>query len=157
MALVLLAGLAGCGEGGPGARDREPLALLDGRRLAPADLRGRWLLVNYWAEWCRPCLAEIPELNQFHASRDDAVVLGVNFDRVAPEAAREQAEKLGIEFPVIAGSAPEWLPVEPPEVLPSTYVIDPAGRLATTLHGPQTERSLQRAIAGGVPQSEGSQ
>ena len=36
------------------------------------DLRGQWVLVNYWAQWCKPCIEEIPELNQLDSERTDA-------------------------------------------------------------------------------------
>jgi thiol-disulfide isomerase/thioredoxin len=108
---------------------------------------GRWLVVNYWAEWCKPCREEIPHLNDF-ASKHQATtsVAGVNFDGIAGEALQKQAAALGIAF--------ELMPVDPaelghwpkPQVLPTTQLVDPKGKLVRTLTGPQTLESLTRAL-----------
>lgn len=72
--LVLVAVLlAGCIE--------DEVMLADGRGTSFRHWEGRWLLINYWAEWCAPCRKEIPELNQIHAERaaTGVAVLGVNY------------------------------------------------------------------------------
>ena len=62
-----------------------------------AQTRGEWLLINYWAEWCKPCIEEIPELNEFaQLNANRARVLMVNFDGASGETLREQARRLGI-------------------------------------------------------------
>ncbi|MFT4997247.1 MAG: thiol-disulfide isomerase/thioredoxin, partial [Flavobacteriales bacterium] len=45
-----------------------------------ANAKGKWTYINYWATWCKPCIEEIPELNEFAAQNPYLVVLGVNFD-----------------------------------------------------------------------------
>ena len=65
--------------------------------------RGQWLYVNYWAEWCAPCLEEIPELNAFHRADNGAQVLGINFDQVDSALMAQQAEGLDIAFPLALG------------------------------------------------------
>ena len=62
--------------------------------------RGQWVLVNYWAEWCKPCLEEIPELNELDKAPDIAV-LGVNFDGVTGVPLVELGERMGIELSLI--------------------------------------------------------
>ena len=52
----------------------------DAPGLNPADFHGRWLVINYWAEWCTPCIKEIPELNQLAQQYPELAVVGVNFD-----------------------------------------------------------------------------
>lgn len=108
---------------------------------------GRILVVNYWAEWCKPCREEIPELNHFAAELADTVlVLGVNYDLPPAAENRAQMEKLDIRFPVLAEDpAARWNQPRP-EVLPSTLVIDGSGRWRATLVGPQTEESLRQAV-----------
>ena len=152
--------LAGCSEETPApdaAAVPEPapvevaapapaVALLDGTGMEVEDFRGGWLFVNYWAEWCAPCLEEIPELNHLHASSDEVFVLGINFDQLEPEVMRPQVATLGIEFPVAAGDPTEAFGLAMPEVLPSTFVFDPAGQQVAVLRGPQTLDDLHGAM-----------
>lgn len=107
--------------------------------------QGRWLYVNYWAEWCAPCLEEIPELNAFHGADNGAEVLGINFDQVDSALMAQQAEALAIAFPLALGDPAALFGIQAPEVLPSTYVFDPEGRLVTVLVGPQDGASLRAA------------
>nr|WP_255771335.1 TlpA disulfide reductase family protein [Microbulbifer guangxiensis] len=113
------------------------------------DTGGKTLLINYWAEWCKPCREEIPELNFIAAEHDDVLVLGVNYDPLTAEEIAAQAEKLGIEFPVLAND-PAGLWQRPrPQVLPTTLVIGPDNRWRATLVGPQTADSLESALGLG--------
>lgn len=143
--LVLAAGLLSACE-----RQASPsLALLSGEPLSTADLRGHWVLVNYWAQWCKPCAEEIPELNRLarkHAGQ--ALVLGVNFDRVQGDELRRQAEAFAIDFPVVVNDPGALLGLPRPSALPTTYILDPEGKLHSTLLGPQTEATLEAAMAG---------
>lgn len=120
--------------------------LLSGEQRTLADLRGSWLFVNYWAEWCAPCLEEIPELNALHGE-EGVYVLGINFDQLDAETMRPQVAQLGIGFPVAAADPTELLGLEMPEVLPSTFVFDPAGERVTVLRGPQTLEALHGVMA----------
>jgi thiol-disulfide isomerase/thioredoxin len=122
---------------------------LDGRTVNLAELRGKWVIVNYWASWCKPCFMEIPELNAFHlAYKDkDVVVLGVSFDRFdSVDALRPIVKKMGIQFPVLTTDPASGLGIRQPSVLPATYVINPKGEVEAELLGLQTKRSLDAAI-----------
>ena len=107
------------------------------------ELGGKYILINYWAEWCRPCLEEIPELNLL-AEQEQAriVVMGVNFDGISVAELRAQQEKLGIQFPVLINDPAQLLQYETPEVLPTSYLFDPEQKLVATLVGPQTRDSI---------------
>lgn len=135
--LALALTLAGC------AREEEAPA---GTLHTP----GQWLLVNYWAEWCKPCIEEIPELAAFaRAHADRARVVLVNFDGATGEALAQQAQTLGIPQDLLLASdpAPE-LGLERPQALPATFVIGPDGRQRSVLLGPQTVASLAAATGG---------
>lgn len=111
---------------------------------------GQWLLVNYWAEWCRPCIEEIPELAAFAAANTErARVLLVNFDDVKEPELSAQATRLGIPIALLLEHDPaRELGLERPQVLPSTFVIAPDGTLRATLRGAQTAAKLTAAIGG---------
>lgn len=150
-ALLLCLLLAGCGDGSArnsasGSEAAPGLVLLEEGPVGLDHFRGQWLFVNYWAEWCAPCLEEIPELNAFHAEQADARVLGINYDRLEAPVMREQVAELGIRFPVAVGDPGKLLDVSLPEVLPSTYVFDPEGRRVGVLRGPQDRASLEAAM-----------
>jgi thiol-disulfide isomerase/thioredoxin len=103
-------------------------------------------VVNYWAEWCKPCIKEIPELNELAQANPELRVFGVNYDGFTGEELAQQVQKLGIEFPLLAEDPATRLGTARPVVLPTTLILTPDGELAATLVGPQTLESLLAAI-----------
>ena len=103
--------------------------------------QGQWRVVNYWAVWCGPCREEIPELNRLHKGTD-LVVYAVNYDGKQGEELASQAATMNIEFTILAQDPGPALGVERPRVLPTTLLVDPAGRVTDTLVGPQTQETL---------------
>lgn len=130
--------LLGCGGG-------DVLELAGGGRTAWQDYDGKWLLVNYWAEWCSPCRREIPELNEIQTA--GVAVLGVNFDELQGADLDASIDALGIRFPVALADPRERWGADRPEVLPTTLVIAPDGRLHDVLVGPQDRVTLAVAMA----------
>lgn len=123
---------------------------LNGKGYRYDDFADKWLVVNYWATWCGPCIREIPELNRLAEEHGgQLVVLGVNYDEPEGEEALRQARKMRIEFPVFASAPQERLGIEIPEVLPTTFVFAPGLHLKQTLVGPQTESSILAVTSPG--------
>jgi thiol-disulfide isomerase/thioredoxin len=130
------------------------LLLVSGCARDPADplaqAAGEWLFINYWAEWCKPCTEEIPQLNAFNREQSGkARVIMVNFDGVSGADLKQQAQTLGIETTLYEGDPAIRFGFEKPQVLPSTYVIGPDGKPRQTLIGPQTTATLAAAMSGG--------
>ncbi len=118
----------------------------DGERGRFADARGKWLLINYWAEWCKPCLEELPELARFQQEhREEVLLLTVNYDGVQGDALQQQITKTGIRLPVLISDPAPLLGFPRPSALPTTLVFDPQGVLRQTLQGPQTSATLREA------------
>jgi len=112
-----------------------------------SDHLGQWMLINYWAVWCKPCIEEIPELNHFAEKNSDKVVLfGVDYDGSQAEKLQENINKLGISFPVLINDPATILQYQRPDVLPTTLIFNPEGKLHRSLKGPQTEQTLMDAI-----------
>lgn len=125
-----------------------------GRPLA-GQLRGKWLVVNYWAEWCGPCRREIPQLNVLaeRLRERDVRVVGVNFDGLqGPKLARASAA-MGIRFSVLATDPAGRLGLPTSAVLPVTYIVDADGSVREHLVGEQTADGLDarlQALQGGL-------
>ena len=119
----------------------------EGTKLNWDTFRGQWVLVNYWAEWCKPCLEEIPELNELDQA-PDITVLGVNFDGLRGDALVELGDRMGIEFTMLADDPGPGFGWKLPVALPATFLVNPDGDLVETRFGPQTEEEL-RAVIGG--------
>ena len=121
--------------------------LVDGSSGKLNDFRGNWLVVNYWADWCPPCIKEMPELSKFYnANKDSVLVLAYNFDRLEGEELSDQIQRFGVDIPSIINDPGLLFGWESPPSLPATYIINPQGELLHTLIGPQTQESLERYI-----------
>ncbi len=120
----------------------------DGGVFEERDWRGRWTLVNYWAEWCGPCRDEIPELNEIQkmGAELSVSVVGVNYDGVTGQALASLIETMGINFPVLLEDPRVRWELATPSILPTTLLINPNGELVTILIGPQTVESLLEAV-----------
>lgn len=113
-----------------------------GNRIKPKDYKGQWLVVNYWAAWCKPCIEEIPELNKLLNSRDDVSLFAVNYDGIAGNALTSQIRDFGIEYPSLLTDPSENWGYQRPSVLPTTIIFNPKGKLHSVVAGPQTFDSL---------------
>lgn len=134
--------LAGCGEPDWGSDQH-------GQPVAAAQLDGRWLVINYWAEWCGPCRKEVPELNRLadESAGQPLRVLGVNFDGLQGEELRKAVEALGIRYTSLARDPAPRLGLTPSPVLPMTWLVDPQGRVREQLTGEQTAAGLKAKLA----------
>jgi len=138
--ILIFVVLSGCG-----GSDKH-LVTAQGEQENLQEFHGQWLLINYWAIWCKPCIEEIPELNHIH-TQEDIVVRGYNFDRKTGEALRSEADKLNIEFPLLGKDPAATFAQEAPRALPATMVISPDGAFQRWLMGPQTEKTVRSALA----------
>lgn len=117
------------------------------QHLSQRDFSQRITLINFWAEWCKPCIKEIPELNQFQKEHlDKALVIGINFDQLKGNKLKSAQEKAGIQFTVLEEIPSHYFELPSVEVLPTTLVYNVKGKLIHTLLGPQTNDTLLTAI-----------
>ncbi|HMW15043.1 MAG TPA: TlpA disulfide reductase family protein [Pseudomonadales bacterium] len=120
----------------------------NGRSGRFSDHANQWLLINYWASWCAPCREEMPQLNQLAKERSDQLALfAVNFDQLADDELRKQAQAIGIEFRVLRTDPIQQFGYQRPTVLPVTYLISPDRRQTIQLLGPQNVASIEAALA----------
>ncbi len=123
------------------------IGTLDGATFDLSAQRGKWVILNWWATWCRPCIKEIPDLNAL-ARREDVEVLGLDFEEID----RADLDAFLVEHPIHYPIAPidvfeppAGFPV--PRGLPLTYLVAPDGVVAKAFVGPVTRADLERAIA----------
>ncbi len=131
----LATSLAGCG-------DAATLTLSDGERRELSDYRGQWLVVNYFAEWCAPCLREMPLLNELNEAVGPEV-LAVSFDALPPVELERLKTDYRMTMPVAASLEGPW-PFEAPRALPTTMVINPRGKLVDSHQGELKAEDLAR-------------
>ena len=105
-------------------------------------LNGNWIVINYWADWCAPCIKEIPELNEFASENDDLLVYTFNFDQLDEEDLAPIAEKFNIQVPSLITHPRDIWGIQTPPAVPATYFINPKGKIVLSLFRPQTKDAL---------------
>lgn len=119
-----------------------------GQEQRLSNYRGKWVLVNFWAIWCSPCLEEIPDLISLHNAHKDAdlVVIGIALDYSSPKGVMEFAEQHAISYPIVLGTHKMAAQVGEVNALPTTYLFDPAGKLVSHQEGAITRDSVEEYI-----------
>jgi thiol-disulfide isomerase/thioredoxin len=112
------------------------LAALDGGSVTLSDLRGRWVLINFWATWCLPCRDEMPLLAAAAEEHGDRLtVLAVNM-RERPEPVAAFLTELGLDLPVLLNPDDATLLAYQVRGLPTSYLVAPDGAIARRIMGP---------------------
>lgn len=109
---------------------------------------GKWVLVNLWATWCAPCLAEMPELEALNKSRNDLVVLGLAVDGQPARRVMQFAEKLGVTYPIIAGNAPMAQQFAA-KGYPTSVLFNASGQQVWVKTGPVTRQEIEGVLDQG--------
>jgi thiol-disulfide isomerase/thioredoxin len=110
-----------------------------------ADYKGRWVVVNFWATWCVPCVQEIPELTAFARAHPDIVVIGVALDSTDSDTVKRFAAKHGLAYPLVIGDDAVERQLGSQVALPVTRIYDPEGRVAYDRVGRIDRRLLEFA------------
>ena len=148
--IVLLFALA-CASAlaGTAARPGLNVTTLDGNTFDLAAQSGKWVIVNYWATWCSPCLKELPDLSAYvTAHKDKVAAIGLAFEDSDKADIERYLKRHPLSYPVAQVDVldpPKDFAV--PRGLPNTYVIAPDGHVAKAFLGPVTMKDLDAVIA----------
>jgi thiol-disulfide isomerase/thioredoxin len=123
---------------------------VQGKHHRLADLRGHWVVVNFWATWCVPCIQEIPEIAAFAREHPQVAVIGVATDSEDPAKVKRFAAKLGHGYPLVLSNDAVERQLGRPAALPTTQVYDPTGRLVYDRAGRVDRKALETITRSGA-------
>ena len=122
----------------------------EGQMQSLDQYQGKWVIVNYWATWCGTCLKELPDLVSLHENNKDRdiVVVGVNFESISNDRLKAFVAEQSIPYPVLRSEPVPTTPLGPVPALPTTYIINPEGKVVAGEVGLVTRQNLEDYIAG---------
>ena len=112
-----------------------------------STMQEQTLVINYFAEWCAPCLKEVPELNAFEkwtTTQPNVEFIAISYDPLSAQKLSEIIGKYDMQFPVI-GDTGDNFPIDLPKYLPATFIVK-SGNISKPLLGEQTLESLIYAV-----------
>lgn len=128
---------------------------MSGKSHRLSQYRGSWLVVNFWAPWCPPCLEEMPELVTFYDQHqhEKVMVLGVAVQYDTEQSVRDYMNDMLISYPIILGETQKNLFTRP-EVLPTTYIYAPDGTLYKVKRGALSKQWLESLLKNAAAESK---
>jgi len=148
--LLLAAGLIPAPRALAADKPELNVTTLSGASFELSAQRGKWVIVNYWATWCRPCIHEMPALSKFVNSHANVTAIGLAFEDADVATLKAFLAKHPVSYPIAKVD-----PAKPPAAfaaplaLPTTYLVAPDGAVARHFVGPITPADLEQAIGTG--------
>lgn len=177
LSLCLTLAVAACGRGSPSAQPsphvsvpmpapaaaspaspkdathpRLRVTTFEGHPWDLAAQRGHWVVVNFWATWCGPCLKEMPALSAFGQQHTDVTVIGLDYEEIEKADMAIFLKQHALSYPIALLDVDHPpLDFDTPRGLPMSYLIAPDGSVAKKFIGPLTIKELEQAIAAATP------
>ena len=131
-----------------------PLTSVDGRQFNLEQYQGQWVVVNYWATWCPPCIVEMPELQDFHDANKDknAIVIGINTELIGKQQLLRFLDDYFITYPIFVSRPTQESELGLIPGLPTTFMVSPQGEVVARQVGPVTRDMIEQFIERWQPQ-----
>ena len=120
----------------------------DGVHHTLAAERGKWVLVNFWAPWCAPCLQEMPELEALQQQHRDVRVIGVAVLYRKNQEVLDAVRQTSVSYPIVLGNEDIASDFGEMRGMPASFLYDPAGQLVGRHDGPITRAEVEDILGG---------
>jgi thiol-disulfide isomerase/thioredoxin len=118
----------------------------DGANYTLSTLHGKWVLVNFWAPWCPPCLQEMPDLDAMQQRHTDMQIIGVAVMYDSRKKVMDIVKKLSISYPIVLGNEDTAGDFGGLVGMPTSFLYSPSGELVGQHQGILTQTEVERAI-----------
>ena len=131
-----------------------PLTAVNGSKVNLNQYQGSWLVVNYWATWCPPCIVEMPELQSFHDEHVDkgAMVIGINAENISKQQLVTFLDDYFITYPNFVAGPTQQSELGLIPGLPTTFMVSPEGEVVARQVGPVTREMIEQFIEKWKPE-----
>ena len=125
---------------------------LEGERYTLSELRGKVVMLNFWATWCAPCRKEIPDLSRIYTAYKDKglIILGISWDDLSQDKIRRFTKNYKVTYPVLHGTQSELIEIgmayQWEGYLPTTYLIDREGFIREVNVGARSENYFLHSL-----------
>ncbi|MDA2382430.1 redoxin domain-containing protein [Bacillus cereus] len=138
-------------EIGKSAPDFE-LTKLDGTNVKLSDLKGKKVILNFWATWCGPCQQEMPDMEAFYKeNKENVEILAINYTPSEKGGGEEKvsnfAKEKGITFPILLDKNIDVTTAYKVITIPTSYFIDTKGVIQDKFIGPMTQKEMEKRVA----------
>jgi len=119
---------------------------MDGTHYTLSTLQGKWVLVNFWAPWCPPCLDEMPDLSALQQKHENLQVIGVAVMYESRQKVMDVLNKLSISYPIVLGNEDTAGDFGGMDGMPTSFLYSPSGELVGHHQGILTQTEVEQAI-----------
>lgn len=129
------------------ASDEWALKDMKGKTHTLSAYQGKWVLVNFWATWCSPCVAEIPEFNSLQqAHPDELVIIGIAESYRTRQEVMDFVHDKKIVYPVVLGNEDTAGDFGGLDGTPTSFLYSPSGKLVDRHEGFMTQADIERKL-----------